>query len=258
MKTHLTAIALLLLAGTASARDFVPVPGEGQRLEYDKGNAVLFFYGADFGGLVTFEPVNKKRAWLRFGFRNNGQSSFNISERAITATGIDGKPLQVYTYAQLAKEEKRRQGWAAFGAGLAAAGNNMNAQQAGNTTYSGTYSGNSRATAYGPYGTATATGTSYGTYSGQVYDPGAAAQAQRQADERNQAIFERQRQNAAQGQATLEGRALRANTLDPEEAAFGDVMVALPKRVRGKPSVFSVNVTVNGVTQVIRFEETTD
>jgi hypothetical protein len=129
---------------------------------------------------------------------------------------------------------------------------------AGTTTFSGTYSGNSRATAYGPYGTATASGSSYGTYSGQVYDPAAAAQAQQRANEQNQQIFAEQRRQAERGTATLEGRALRADTLGPGEASFGDVMVKLPKRVKGKPSAFSLDVTVNGTVQTIRFEELTD
>jgi hypothetical protein len=97
MKNPLISIALLLIAGSVTARDFVPIQQEGQVIEFDRGQAILYFGDTDFSAMASFEPVSKKRGWVRLGFRNNGQSSFTISERSIKAATSDEEKIEVLT-----------------------------------------------------------------------------------------------------------------------------------------------------------------
>lgn len=250
------AFFLLLAMGLASAgeRTFVPVPSEGQSLEYDDGEAFLVARLQNSVVMVSYVARDKKSAFLKVGVRNVGETSFNFSETDVTAVA-GGSALQVMTYADRLKEEKRSQMWAAVGAGFAAAANSMNAANAGYSNTYGSYSGRTTATAYGSGGYASATGNSYGNFSARTYDSTAAYLAQQSANAQNQALLERQQANAEFSKRSLEARALKANTLSPGEMVLGDVRLALPKRNKSAPAEFVATVKIDGQSIALLFRE---
>jgi len=255
---HLAAIGPLLfgfaLGAVAAERTFTPVESEGQQVRFDDGEAYISANGAGASVFISYRPRDRKSAFVTVGVRNDRDTPFNLSEHSVTAQS-NGSPLVVMTYAERMKELKRSEMWAGIGAGLAAAGNNMNAQQAGRTSTYGTYSGTTNARVHGSSGSAYGTANTYGTYSGTTYDSGAAFQAQQQANAENQALFDRQRANAEFARQDVSSRALKANTIDPGEFVMGDVRFTLPRKHRSEPVEFWINVEVAGETLKFLFRE---
>lgn len=252
----LLALALVGANGVSAARErlFEPLPSDGQRVEYTNGDATLTAVTSRAVVVVSYYSGDKKTAFLKVGIQNLSDASFNVSESSVSASS-GSNTLQVFTYAERAKSQKRSQMWASIGAGLAAASNNMAAANAGYSNTYGTYSGNTTAQAYGSAGYATAQANTYGTYSGTTYNSSAAFAAQQSANARNQAIFAQQQQNADFAKRDLESRALRANTLSPQEVVIGDVQIALPKAIKGAQVEIVVNIDVAGETVAFRFRE---
>lgn len=256
IKSLILAVLLLLVAGLVSAgeRTFVPVPSEGQLLEYDDGEAFLVARLRNSVVMVSYAARDKKSAFLKVGVQNFGETSFNFSETDVMATA-GGSALPVMTYADRVKEEKRSQMWAAVGAGFAAAANSMNAANAGYSSTYGNYSGTATARAYGSGGYASATANSYGNFSARTYDSTAAYLAQQSSNAQNQALFERQQANAEFSKRSLEARALKANTLSPGEMVLGDVRLTLPKRNKSTPAEFIATIRVDGESVALIFRE---
>lgn len=248
------ALAFACANAIAGERQFEPVPGDGQNLEYKDGQATLIASTSRAIVIVTYAPADKKTAFVTIGIQNLSDNAFNVSESSVTAVS-GSTPLHVMTYAERAKAQKRSEMWASIGAGLAAASNNMAASNAGYSNTYGTYSGNTTATAYGSGGYATARANTYGTYSGTTYNAGAAFAARQSANAQNQAIFAQQRQNAQLAKQDLDSRAFRANTLSPQEVIFGDVKLNLPKATKGAPAEFSITIDVAGEPVTFRFRE---
>ncbi|UOV09245.1 hypothetical protein MUU77_02760 [Pseudoxanthomonas sp. F37] len=252
--TALLAFVLVAAPGHAAERIFEPVPGDDQTVEYQDGEVVLIAPTTNAVLFITYVPRDKKSAFLKVGIKNIGEESFNISERSFTASTPSG-PLTVLTYDDRLREQKRQETWAAVAAGLAAAGNNMSASNAGYQTNYGTYNSRTNAYAYGSGGYATGTAYTSGTYSGTTYNAAAAQQARLAADRQNQAIFDRQRANADFARRDLQSRALKANTLSPGEFILGDVRFSLPKRDRQSAAQLTISVDLAGEPVTVTFVE---
>lgn len=219
MKRHLPvsvcfALGAALLQGCASVPPSVRLtPASGQELVYYKGDPCIEAEALTSKGPVWVSvcaaALSAKRATLTLRFASNAQESITLDEDIITAE-LAGQPVDVLAYTELAAEERKRQMWAAVGAGLAAASNNMAAQQAGYSNHSGTAQTN--AYAYGSGGYATAKATT--NYSGTTYNGGAAYAAQANANAENaRLIGNMHAQNALRNQQI--GEALQAHTLAP-------------------------------------------
>ena len=166
-----------------------------------------------------------------------------------------GTAMEIMTYADRMKEQKRQEMWAGIAAGMAAGANNIAASNAGYQHNYGTYSSTTNAYAHGPAGSAYGTATTNGTYFGSSYNASAAFQAQQAANAQNQAIFDRQQANAAFARRSLADRALKANTLSPGEFVLGDVRFSLPKRNKMAPSKLVITVDIAGEPAKFQFVE---
>lgn len=113
----------------------------------------------------------------------------------------EATPLKVITYEQLVDEEKTRQVIAAMAVGLAAAGNSMQAANAGRY--------NSTSTVSGPRGT-------YNVHT-TGYSPAAAAVAQANANAQNEAMISAAIDRGQANMASLEAGVIKDNTLLPGE-----------------------------------------
>lgn len=256
MKRFLGALVALLMVGPAAAaeREFVPVPSEGQEVQFEDGEAFLVTQTDRAVVMVAFVPRDKKSAWVKIGVKNVSDQAFNISDASVAAASAE-MPLTVMTYADRIKEQQSQERWAAFAAGLSAASNNINAANAGYQQHYGTYGGTTSASVYGSNGTAYGTARTSGSYFGTTYDAGAVQRAQLAANAQNQAIFDRQRANAEFARRDLKDRALKANTLSPGEFVMGDVRFSLPKRNKALPVEFTVTIDVAGQLVPVLYRE---
>ncbi|MFC5068877.1 hypothetical protein [Flaviflagellibacter deserti] len=154
-----------------------------------------------------------------------------------TKQGQYARALNVKTYEQLVDEEKTRQVFAAIGVGLGAAGNSIQAANAG-------------------HGTAT-THTPHGTYHTTYYSPAAnqiaVANANAQ-NNRNIAAFANQ---AEANMAALEGNVLKDNTVMPGEWIGGTVTFEPPRKeyADGKAKSYSIGVKIGEDTHVIEITQ---
>lgn len=194
--------------------------------------------------LLEPQEVIKKRGAIQVIVMNAGSALFNFGPENVSARTLDGATVEIVPYEQLLKEEKNRQMWAAIATGLAAAGNSMNASQAGYQSGFGTY--NSRT--YGTYGSYSTSGTM--TYSG--YDAGAAQAAQSVANLENQRNFDRLAQNNAAGMAALDAN-IRTTSVDPGQSVGGQIIFELPKEVRKSKEPIDVEFTVDVGGEVHKF-----
>ena len=218
-------VSLLFVLGVsapvlAKDRSYSPVAKLGQEVRFADGEASLIT-GNGIGNLaVSFIPFDKKWGYVRIWAENASNQQFNISEGSLTATSA-GATLQVMSYADVIKAQKRKEAWAAFFTGLAAAANSYSASQAGYSNYSGSYSAHASSGGY--------SANAYGSYYGRSYNGGMAYLAQSNANAQNQAMFDRYASAAAVARKDLQKRSLKANTLMPGQWVLGDIRIALPK-----------------------------
>jgi hypothetical protein len=247
-------IALFVGSASAADRSFGPVANDGQVIEYEDGESFLVERTGRAVVMVSFVPRDKKSAWVKVGVKNLSDATFNIADTSVSVAS-GGTALEVMTYADRMKEQKRQQMWAGVAAGLAAGANNIAASNAGYQHNYGTYSGTTNAYARGPAGSAYGTATTNGSYFGSSYNASAAFQAQQTANAQNQAIFDRQQANPVFAQRDLQDRALKANTLSPGEFVLGDVRFSLPRRNKEEPSELVITIDIAGEPATFRFIE---
>lgn len=176
--------------------------------------------------LVQAEGALKKRGTVSLLVMNQGGKPFNFGPENVTARLADGTDVKIITYEQLVREEKKRQTWAAIAAGLAAAGNSMNAANAGRSYGTATYSGST----FGSYGGRSFNSYSSGMGSYSSYNAGQAQMAQSLANAQNQANFSRMAEQNAANMNALKAN-MRTTTVDPDQMFGGSVMFELPKSV---------------------------
>ena len=243
MKIGIALVASILAASPAFAGSYVMQlqAGEGQRARASSG-VEMIDSGTRASSVRFVEPVGqfKKRGVLVVYFLNTGGEAFNVGPENITAQLADGAPVEIIGYDQLEREEKRKQGWARFGAALAAAGNGANAGNAGNTYGTAAYSSNTNGTVAG-YGYQSQTrGTA--TYSG--YDATAAAIAQQTAQRQNENTLSRLQDRVAAGNAALTQN-LRTTTVDPNRNLGGFVTFEIPATARKSKVPLELTFTIS-------------
>lgn len=203
-------IALLALQGCTSTLAIKPIPQEGQYQVYKEGvEAVL----SDKNALVAIRPSSStynssERPTIVISVLNKTNEPFNFSTDNVHAY-LDGEPLRVFTYEELAAEVKKAQAWAAVAAALNGMAQSMNAANAGYTYQSGSFN----ASAYGNNGYSA---HGYGSYSGYSYNAAAAQQAQAAANAQTQAKMDAIRNQTEQSLAQLSSTILRKSTVMPQ------------------------------------------
>lgn len=238
----------------ASDRMFIPVPSEGQSVNYDRGEITLLTSNQSASLGIVFVPRDKKSGYVQVAVENIGSQSFTIGDTSVTAAA-NGVPLQVLTYADRVKKEDRKEMWGRVAVALEAGANSMAASNAGYATQSGTYSSRTTASAYGSGGSAYGSASTHGSYSGTTYNPAVAQLARANAAAQNELMIERSRANAASARQELGDRALRLTTLVPARWIVGDVQLVLPKRVKGSPTEFVVTIDVAGDPVSVLYRE---
>lgn len=228
-----TMILIAALAGLSSpavAAKFVlnVIPSPSQTARMQDGIAAVDDHGSiSSARLVQPGETIKKRSSVQILVMNQGDRSFNFGSENVRAQLADGTPVEIIGYDRLVKEEKRRQTWRRVAAGFAAASNSMAASNAGYSSGTATYTGNS----YGSFGSTPFHSTTYGTATYSGYNNAAAQVAQASAQQQNQAMFETMTAANASRLQSLTAN-MRTTTVDPGQMFGGSVMFELPPGVR--------------------------
>jgi hypothetical protein len=154
--------------------------------------------------------------------------------------------VQIKTPEDYEREASRKAFWTSLGAGLAMAGNSMNAANAGYSTSTTSYSGSASAFSGGR--------SAYGTYTGtsvtQTYDAGAAYNAQQYANARNNDIQARAEEQIAQ----IKSQGPPSGLFIPMEVFPGGTFTGyvFPKGLRGKK--VSLDISTGGELHHLEFE----
>jgi hypothetical protein len=188
------------------------------------------------GSLVIARPATRQfQAGRRLGYvvgiynLTRGNLQFSVASVRVgqLSNGQIAAGLKVYSYEELAGEERNRQVARALFAGLAAGANSYSASRAG--CY------NANATVYGP------AGTSNVSISG--YDPTAAAIAQSNAAAQNEAMIASTIERGRQNLDALEKSVIKDNTIFPGEW-YGGVLVFDPPQ--GEQKNYRIIIPVSG------------
>src|SRR5665213_962437 len=128
-------LAALLVASTPAAAakfgiSFQPSADQSLRMQSGVGSLDSHTSRSSLRLIPDEEPI-KKRGVLHVIVFNHGDKPFNVGPENFSARTATGAPIVFVTFEQLRREEKHRQTWRAIAAGLAAAGNNMSAANAG-------------------------------------------------------------------------------------------------------------------------------
>lgn len=232
---------LFILGGCATSYEVKPIAQNGTEIQFQNGSECLI---SDKINIATIAPQDgihyrsKRRAMFVVAVKNESSKKFNFFNQNIKVkyNDQDGSVflLSVYSYEDLVAEERRRQAWAAIGAGLEAMGDSMSAANAGYSNTYGSYSGNS----YSNYG------SNYqhsGTFSAQTYDYGAAQAAQNAARAKSDANFRRIAEDARKNNAHLANSILRKHTVMPQQWHGGEIQFDLPKLTPNGNLIFTVD-----------------
>lgn len=215
MRTLLAMLAALLCAACQTTESVQFQAAAGQDAILRDGNPALVSKRKD--SIVIVRPAARQfqiggRPVFVVGIYNRSARplNFRVADLSVTQTVNGGEArLKVITYEELVQEEKTRQTFRAIGAGLAMAGNSMQASQAGY------YNANS--TVYTPRGTYQVTTTGY--------SPTAAAIAQSNANAANAELVEATVAHGQANMANLERGVIKDDTLMPGEWYGGQVQI---------------------------------
>lgn len=220
----------LLLAGPASAAKYVlqPVPADDQQTTMDAGVAAIQSNQSRSairvrGSSETFS----ERATLQVIAMNGDEKPFNFGTENVTASLPNGEVLHVLTVRELHREERRRMAWAALAAGLAAAGNNIRAANAGYSNSYGTFNTNT----YGQVGSTPFYGNSFTRGSVTTYNAGQAYAAQSLANRQNAQIFANLANQKAAGLQEIKD-VIATTTIAPGGAYGGLLQFDIPGKIR--------------------------
>jgi hypothetical protein len=83
--------------------------------------------------IIELEQRVSRRGQFAIEVLNAGDEPYNFGSENVRAELLDGTPVPIIHFEQLAREERNRQTWAAILTGLAAAGNSLSAANAGHT-----------------------------------------------------------------------------------------------------------------------------
>lgn len=230
----LSFIAVLMLAPNVQARPvhFVVQPAVNQTSTFNQGQQIVSSEGvATSVQMLVPNPSDDERIQIHFVFVNRSGQPLNVGPENVSATQIS-----LIAYDTLMAEQRRREGWRAFGAALEIVGNSLSATQAGRSQSTFNYGGS----AIGNRGQAT---RFYGSGSVTTYDPYAAAQAQALARAQNEAVAAQLRFSNANSRELIDFN-LRTTTVGFGQVLPGMFTFEIPRDARRSRVSLPFSVTV--------------
>jgi hypothetical protein len=257
MNRHILAtsiFALAFVAGDALAAEYVmdltAKADQSSRFE-DGRKAVDDVTPISSVRILGPRQQTPKQGGFRVYVLNKSGKPLNFGPECISIKMPDGTAVAMLTYQDLLKQERRRAAWQALAVGLASAGRNIQASQAGNTYGTATYSG----TSSGTYGSTPYTANSFGTATFSGYNAGAALAAQSLADEQNQRDLQAMQLSQAAKREDL-AQVMKMTTIDPGQAFGGIVQYMIPPVVNSSKVAVPITIEVRFGDEVHTFQGT--
>lgn len=241
MRIFIVLILLLGLTGCQTMTALDLKPKTKQQRFYDDGAVSVASRAETSLAIVAAsnaETPNGQRIQLALKVENIGNQPFDIDTSNIRVVSSFPKPIKVYSYDQLAKEERDARNTAIILSAIAGAANSYSAAQASSVTTSGSYNSNT----YGPAGSYSTTGN----YSSTTYDP---LRGQIASDLANQQTSN-QINNISQGsdvrQNNLRATILKRTTVFPQSQHAGLFVFDAPALKQNEVRSYKITVNLNG------------
>jgi hypothetical protein len=245
------ALCVVLFAGCASQIRVDPVLLDDQERIYRDGVPAVI---SRKGLVVVAAPVKviregKEQPKFIVSVSNTSSSQFDIDTSNVVAS-VDGLPLKVFTYEEVADSIKSQQAWAAFAVAFSGGMEAASARQQASTSYNyGTYNANS-------YGTLNSShnynANTTGTYTGWTYNPAAGQAAANAVNSRTNSQLASLQQ---EGQAALydaQKSILKRTTVLPGTSHGGQIFLATFD-VPESGSTLDLKVSVAGEDHIFKF-----
>lgn len=241
MKEYFLILGFVLISGcqTVTSLNFNQL--EQQRQFYiDGGVAIQSLKQASGITLAasSSETVNGQRIALAMKADNFSSNSFDIDTRNITIQSNYQKPIKVYSYSELVKEETDRRNLQLMLAAISGAANIVSASNAGTSHSSGTFN----ASTYGPSG---AYNTS-GQYNTITHNPAVSQAAIANANLQTQNQISNISQSSDHRLKNLKSGILKRTTIFPGHSHSGMFLFDAPALKKDEVRKYIVSVNVNG------------
>lgn len=254
------ALCAAVLAGCASPVRTEPTTLAGQSQIYRDGVPSTI---SKKRYVVMASPSNtvregKERMRLVVSVANTSSDPIDISTANFLAA-VDGKPLKILTYEEIAQEIKSKQAWAAFAVALGGAMQAAAAQQ--QASYRSTYGAYNARTSgtVNTYGARTNNFSNFnantsGTYTSWTYDPAAGQAAANAVNADTVANMSALRK---QGEAALRSAAdnlLKRTTVFPN-SSYGGQLVVSEFEVPATGATLEIVANIDGETHIFQFQQ---
>ncbi len=228
---------VLVMSGCATQMKLYPVKLEKQSSMYQKGSKVVISKKKNIIAIKAKEYFfSSERPTLVVSVYNATEQPFDFSTESISAT-IEGKPIRIFTYQELAKEIEDQRRSAAIAAALAGFSQVLAASTPSTQYHSGTVNSTYTGSGYTGYGT--------GTYSGYTttYNPASTLQAQTLANAQMMQNMTLINQSANSSLNELENIILRKETVRPGTWFGGNIKLdRLPVSEDQKEILVGLNI----------------
>lgn len=241
MKKYFLIFGLVLLSGcqTLTSLNFKKL--EQQRQFYiDGGVAIQSLKQASGITLAasSSETLNGQRIALALKADNFSSNAFDIDTRNITIQSNYQKPIRVYSYSELVKEETDRRNLQLMLAAISGAANVVSASNAGTSHSSGTFN----ASTYGPSGAYNTTGQ----YNTTTHNPAVSQAAIANANLQTQNQISNISESSNNRLNNLKSGILKRTTIFPGYSHSGMFLFDAPALKKGEVRRYTVSVSVNG------------
>jgi len=186
----------------------------------------------------SLESINGQRISLAIKVDNFSSEAFDIDTNNIKVQSNHQKPIKVYSYSELVKEETDRRNLQLMLTAISGAANAISASQVGTTQSAGTFNSST----YGPSGTYNTSGT----YNVTTHDSAAARAAVANANIQTQNQIDNISQSSDARLNELKTGILKRTTIFPGYSHSGIFLFDAPALKKEEVRKYLVSVNING------------
>lgn len=183
------------------------------------------------------DTPNGQRIQLALKVENIGEQPFDIDTSNIRVVSTLPKPIKVYSYDQLVKEEKDQRNAALIISAIAGVANSYSAAQSSRVTTTGTYNSNT----YGPTGSY----STAGSYSSTTYDPLRAQIATNIAAQQTSNQISNITQSSQIRRNNLQATILKRTTVFPQTQHAGLFVFDAPALKQNENRTYKIYININ-------------
>jgi len=241
LKNTVVIFCLVLISGCQTLTSINFSKLEQQRQFYVDGGVAIQSHKKSSGVTLaasSAETINGQRIALALKADNFSSDAFDIDTRNITIQSNYTKPIKVYSYSELVKEETDRRNLQLMLAAIGGAANAVSASQAGTSHSSGTFN----ASTYSPSGIY----NTIGNYSTTTHNPAVSQAAVANANLQTQNQINNISQSSDNKLNNLKSGILKRTTVFPGYSHSGMFLFDAPPLKANEVRKYLVSVNIDG------------